>query len=1627
MGTTVDNRVVSMKFDNKDFEKNVQTSLSTLEKLNKSLDLQNGAKGLTNLGKAAKGVDMTGISNGVENAGRSFSKMEVIAITALANITNSVVNLGKKILSNIISPITKGGLTRALNLEQANFQLQGLGIEKTDKTSSSYDEVMNAVLGTAYSYDVAAKAASQLAASDIGVTEKTETMLNGQKKVTKYMNKDMTDAILGIAGVASMTGSSFEDISNVFTRVAGQGKVMAQDLNSISARGLNAAAVLAKYLNKSEAEVRDMVSKGKIDFTTFSKAMTEAFGEHAKDSTKTFQGALEDVKAALARIGADIYGPMLTAGRDLINSLTPVVDLVHEELNPAIKTVTTLISNLSKESVAMFNSISFAGSFTNKKLEVLSKDLKDIFGLNVDFKKFDIVTSIVASGMKSIHDYSKGTVNAVDILAKSLGKDTTYVEKLLNENGVTFYDWTKALRQYVSEEGKGYQAIISYFSDLTPITKRLEKVGDFLGVTSEGVNNAMNKTISIFTKNGVEAEKVYKSVANAMGVTKEDLKAGLADGTITAEKFRDAIETLDKDGAFSNLKTGAAEILAFMDTAILSSDKLNNKVNKVRVLLQGLGSAVSILVTIFKTAFKIVGHILSVFSPLGSSIMSALTAFSKWLTKLEKSGKIQEKCAKASEGVAEAVNILKDSISAVVNGAMDEFTEFLEKFKAHMDPVAKGVKNIAGAFKVLATYAIGFAKSSLEKITKFFADSANLFDVIATMDAALIMKKLLDMFSSFGSENVLKGIKKMSETVSDAIENVVEALSSHNKTVRASYIKSLATSLLLVAVAFKILSSIDAKQALVAIGSLKIVMVMLTNMITTLAESTLKLKRFKPKRLIAITTSMIPVAISIVILAKALKNLGSLNAKQIAKGLVGITVLMIAMTKMLEAVTAISKDIRGNGKKLIGTMLSLILLGAAMKMFVSSIEDLAAIKASSLMKAGFALTGIMALLGVFVSEIKKLKMSSTFSKSLTQLGMAFILIGVTVKIITSALKDLAAIKSTSLLKAGLAVSGIMGLMGAFVYLMKKIKVTKANSTNLLKVSGSFVIMAIGVSIFARALQKLSSIPWKEAIVGIGIMAAALGSFLALTKLTKGGDLNATGTGILLFSAAMLVLANACKIFQSVDFEKVIPPLLVFIAGVGILTALAPELGAAAVPLAAFGKSLLLLSSAVAVAGAGLFLIGAGMASIAAGAIAIGPALTSIPMAIAAMIKGVILGFVNMKAEIYEIIETTVSGLLQALIENTPLIFEELGLILEGVILKIDEFTPKLLTSIMTFIYNVLVSLNENIEKFAELGMQIVVNLINGISSKLPDLVDACFNLIINLINGISDAFVEYAPIVRDALLNLGKSMLEAFLAFWGIHSPSKVMNDVGGNIIQGLWNGIKAWASKPIKTIKELGPNMLKAIKGKISDWSDVGRNMMKGLWNGLSGLKDWVVDKVASMGHSILSAIKNVLGIKSPSRKFAEVGMYSMLGLAKGLKDNYGVVEDTAIDTMGDLLSNAYDLMESNLDEPVITPVVDLSNVNSAARSINASLSAQQAMSVSASIAKTPSRLDVATNQILAGMKETLNNSAIGQNGGDPQPITVEVPLNINGREFARATVSDMQDAINRNQVRADRLAGQV
>lgn len=101
MSTTIDSKVVEMRFDNKDFESNVKTSLSTIDKLKSSLNLKGASKGLEDVSAAAKKCDMSGLGNAVETVKVKFSALEVIAVSALNNITNSVINTGKQLIKSL--------------------------------------------------------------------------------------------------------------------------------------------------------------------------------------------------------------------------------------------------------------------------------------------------------------------------------------------------------------------------------------------------------------------------------------------------------------------------------------------------------------------------------------------------------------------------------------------------------------------------------------------------------------------------------------------------------------------------------------------------------------------------------------------------------------------------------------------------------------------------------------------------------------------------------------------------------------------------------------------------------------------------------------------------------------------------------------------------------------------------------------------------------------------------------------------------------------------------------------------------------------------------------------------------------------------------------------------------------------------------------------------------------------------------------------------------------------------------------------------------------------------------------------------------------------------------------------
>lgn len=328
--STVDNRIVRMQFDNAQFEAGVMKSMNTIDKLNEKLQFKEAGKGISALQVAIAGVDFSPISHGVEKMAHNFTSITgMLAQRIKTDIVDSAINAAKRLESATLGQIKSGGWARATNIANAKFTIEGL--------KYSWDEVRKAadyaVTDTAYGLDAAAKAASQLAAS--GVDFQKIIGKDGAGNDVTQMHKSLR----AISGVAAMTNSSFDDISHVFTRIAGQGRVMANDLNSIAARGINAAATLADHFGMTEAEIRDLVSRGQIDFQMFSEAMDDAFGDHAKEANKTFTGSLSNMKAALSRIGAIFAQPVIDKTNTFFISLTSRI----KEFQKALSDTTTKV------------------------------------------------------------------------------------------------------------------------------------------------------------------------------------------------------------------------------------------------------------------------------------------------------------------------------------------------------------------------------------------------------------------------------------------------------------------------------------------------------------------------------------------------------------------------------------------------------------------------------------------------------------------------------------------------------------------------------------------------------------------------------------------------------------------------------------------------------------------------------------------------------------------------------------------------------------------------------------------------------------------------------------------------------------------------------------------------------------------------------------------------------------------------------------------------------------------------------------------------------------------------------------------------------------------------------------
>ena len=1127
----IEERIVSMKFDNKQFKVAASETLSTLENLKSKLKFDkvgkifgNADKEIQSMSKSVNAVDFSNMSQQLTQIQNQWSTMGTISRTVVSSMTKSVMGLATKGFQSIVDPIVGGGMRRAQNLEQANFMLDGIvgkEIDGANKIKGIMEDANYAVDQTAFGLDSAAKAAAQFAA-------------NGMRAGT-----EMRSALRGISGVASMTSSSYDDIASIFTTVAGQGRLMTDQLNQLAFRGLNAASTLAKHFGVTEAELRDMVSKGKVQFSDFAEAMDEAFGAQAAKSNETFTGALSNLKAALGRIGADVATPYLQNMRDIFNSLRISVNEVRKTIKPFIDVINTGGKQATDTIVRMLGTFNDALSAYNDPAKTAGPGWTKFFDLiRSGAAVFDLVRQYVIDVVKVLGGATPSFIKMGTTFGETGTKVLNIFRKLLS-----FFmlvpETIGAILKEVFNLGDGFGSIgssvldvidnIASFLYLTAefvrSTKVIQLIGKAFGFVAKAVVGAVSAVAGFVAIIGAGLVKVLEFFSPVISVIKR-----ATDGIvkffgqiknfklprITFRPFENLGETVKSlTGWFKELW---ASVRGMDFGKAFKMGSLSGVRNFATGAKDALGGAMSGFNTDgIKTAFgKIGGYASSAFNfvksidykGIASTVLNGIKSAFSWTgEKILDFGKwIQESLSDIdwsnvgstiSNGLIKAVHAVASSTGAIISFFNDLFTGIFESidWDALFGSFKDGFENIKGAWDEIKA---AFSGEELE--TDFLEQAIGEVNADATLNVATDIGRQMQTFSDtirgywdslfgrgsdgLGDTQVAKDIEKVGTDVRMASA----ALSNPFGTAKANisgFFKDLGESM-----------KESAEQMLDGVN--------ISNLMSSMG-----------------------------VLAG---GLGTLEFGRAARDIAALPKsISEVFTGIKDSITAI-----GDAAKIEARGNSILKIAAALAIFAGSAYLLSRVPWDEL-KVGLGAT--MAILGALIGSMVLMDkvLSEESSDKLKSLSKALLMMGISVGLLAGSAYLLSKLDLGEILKGLLTIVGMVAALAGGVALA-------GLAGSISGLGWAFMGLAIGVGILAASLLVFKMVSYEDIKKGMITLAGALLSLSVAAKIADGKSLAGAGLAMLGLGVGLLGLSFGLKAIANLETDELIKSITVM-AGV----------------------------------------------------------------------------------------------------------------------------------------------------------------------------------------------------------------------------------------------------------------------------------------------------------------------------------------------------------------------------------------------------------------------------------------------------------------------------------------------
>lgn len=1355
MSTTVDERVVEMRFDNKQFEQNIQTSLSSLDKLKKSLNLEGAAKGLETVNDAANKCsgNMSPLSNAVETVRVRFSALEVMAITALQNITNSALAAGKNLVSAFtIDPIKTG-------FEEYETQINAVQtiLANTSSKGTTLDQVNNA-LDELNHY------------ADMTIYNFTEMTRNIGTFTAAGVDLDTSvAAIKGIANLAAVSGSNSQQASTAMYQLSqalAAGTVKLQDWNSVVNAGMggqvfqDALKETAKVhgiaideMIKDEGSFRETLSKGWLTSDILTETLAKFTGDLNEDQLRTMGYTDDQIKSIME------MGKTANDAATKVKTFTQLFDTLKEAAQSGWTQSWEIIVGDFEEAKELLTEVSDTFSAViNASADARNKMLQDWKDLGGRTMMIEAVKNVF-EGLVSVAKPVREAFNEIfpPMTGKQLAeiteriRDLTAKFKMGEESSKNLKNTFKGVFAMLDIVGQAFKAVAG-------------GVGELIGLFLPAGNGVLSLTGS-FGEYLVKLDETVKKTdvfGKAVSTVVDIVKIAITFVKTAGEKVKEFGKIAGEKFDFPGFELFHSFLERVHDRMAQIGDGAGKMKSGVIVAFEMMGEALE------KCKFlKVMEALWTAVKVIAGGIADAVGTMM---------GTLAEKLGNADfSGVLDILNsIAVGGIAVSISKFLKSVTEPLEGLNGVLEGVTGILDGVRGCFEA---YQTNLKAGTLLKIGAAIALLAGSIVAISLIDSDKLS-------ASLGAITVL-------------FANLLGAMAIFNKiSSDTGKVSKACTAMIAMSVAVSILAGALKKVSDLDWGELARGLIGIAGL-TTIVVASSKAMASGQKQVMKGATSLIIFGAAIKILASACKDLSKLQWDELGRGLTGVGVLFGEIAVFLRVA-------KFNGK-MISTATGIVILAAAMKVLASACKDFGQMEWSEIGKGLAGIGGLLAELAVFTNLAGN-------AKHVMSTGVALTAIGAAMKIFASAVKDFAQLQWDELGRGLTAMGGALAEVAIAVNLMPKNMI--GIGTGLVIVGGALEIIANCMSKFGgmqweeigRGLTVMGG-ALAELAISLNFMKGTLGGSAALLVASAALAVLAPVLSILgalsweAIAKGLISIAGAFTIIG--------------VAG-AVLTPLVPTILALSGAFALIGVGVLTIGAGLLAAGTGLSALAIGFTALAtagaAGATAIVAALTVIVTGIASLIPAVLTkvgeGLIAIckviaagAPAIGEAVKSVILTLIDVFVSCVPQLADGALRLVVGVLEALVTYTPQIVDLAFKFLIGILEGIASNLPSLIKAGIDVLMAFFAGIVDALSGIdTGALLKGIagIGLLSAIMLALSATAALVPGAMvgiLGMGAVVAEMALVLAAVGLLSKLpglswLIGEGGKLLQGIGTAI---------------------------------------------------------------------------------------------------------------------------------------------------------------------------------------------------------------------------------------------